>query len=214
MAFIFAVHVPIAGLALLPLILGLPILFGPIHIALLEMVIDPVCALVFEAERDEEDIMKRPPRDSDEPLFSLAMVAWSVFQGAIAFAMLATVFLVESQNRMPEAELRALMFFALVAAILALILVNRSFSASLLDAVTRHNAALRYVIVAIAAITGVILFWPRAQKLLNFGSITWEDMTLAAGLGVALLIALEGCKPFVRRAFSRPSANRGDPRPA
>ena len=214
MAFIFAVHVPIAGLALLPLILGLPILFGPIHIALLEMVIDPVCALVFEAERDEEDIMKRPPRNSDEPLFSLGMVAWSVFQGAIAFAMLATVFLVESQNGMPEAELRALMFFALVAAILALILVNRSFSASLLDAVTRHNAALRYVIVAIAAITGVILFWPRAQKLLNFGAITWEDMTLAAGLGVALLIALEGCKPFVRRAFSRPSANRGDPRPA
>ena len=63
MAFIFAVHVPIAGLALLPLFFGLPILFGPIHIALLEMVIDPVCALVFEAERDEPDIMQRPPRD-------------------------------------------------------------------------------------------------------------------------------------------------------
>jgi len=57
MAFIFAVHVPIAGLALLPLMFGLPLLFGPIHIALLEMIIDPVCALVFEAEREEKDIM-------------------------------------------------------------------------------------------------------------------------------------------------------------
>ena len=49
MEFIFAVHVPIAGLALLPLVSGLPIIFGPIHIAFLEMVIDPVCTLVFEA---------------------------------------------------------------------------------------------------------------------------------------------------------------------
>ena len=62
MGFIFAVHVPIAGLALLPLIFGLPILFGPMHIAFLEMVIDPVCSLVFEAETEEDDVMRRPPR--------------------------------------------------------------------------------------------------------------------------------------------------------
>ena len=108
MAFIFAVHVPIAGLALLPLFVGLPLLFGPIHIALLEMVIDPVCALVFEAERDEDDVMQRRPRDPAEPLFSAPMIVWSMFQGGFAFAMLATVFLVETWSGMPEAELREL----------------------------------------------------------------------------------------------------------
>jgi P-type Ca2+ transporter type 2C len=203
MAFIFAVHVPIAGLALLPLFFGLPILFGPIHIALLEMVIDPVCALVFEAERDEDNIMQRPPRDPGEPLFSFAMVAWSVFQGVVAFAMLAAVFFIETWSGIPEAELRALIFFALVAEILALILVNRSFSASIGEAFARHNAALRYVVVAIVAITSVILFWPHAQVLLKFGSIASGDMALAAGLGIILLIVLEGCKPVVRRAFIR-----------
>ena len=203
MAFIFAVHVPIAGVALLPLFFGLPILFGPIHIALLEMVIDPVCALVFEAERDETDIMQKPPREPGEPLFSFAMVSWSVFQGAFAFAMLATVFFIETWAGMPEAELRALVFFALVAEILALIFVNRSFSASLGEALVRHNTALRYVILAILAITAAILFWTRAQELLKFGSIAWVDMALAAGLGVILLIVLEGCKPFMRRAFAR-----------
>jgi Ca2+-transporting ATPase len=70
MGFIFAVHVPIAGLALLPLLLGLPILLGPVHIAFLEMVIDPVCTLVFEAEAEEDDVMRRPPRAPDQPLFS------------------------------------------------------------------------------------------------------------------------------------------------
>jgi Ca2+-transporting ATPase len=216
MAFIFAVHVPIAGLALLPLLLGLPILFGPIHIALLEMVIDPVCALVFEAEREEDDIMKRPPRDPRDPLFSVSMIVWSVFQGGLAFAMLATVFLVETRSGMPESELRALIFFALIAEILALVLVNRSFSASLGEALVRHNAALRYIVAAICGATALILFLPRAQVLLKFGSIGSSDMLLAIGLGALLLVVLEGCKPLVRRwtqtLSGRASDRRANPR--
>ncbi len=204
MAFIFAVHVPIAGLALLPLFFGYPLLFGPIHIALLEMVIDPVCALVFEAERDEADIMDRPARDPKEPLFSFAMVVWSVFQGGVAFAMLAAVYFVEIWNGMAEPELRALIFFALVSEIVALILVNRSFGTSLGDALMRRNAALRYVVVAVLAVTGLILFIPAAQDLLEFGSIAWSDMALAAGLGVILLLGLEVCKPVVGRILKRP----------
>ena len=199
MAFIFAVHVPIAGLALLPLLLGLPILFGPIHIALLEMVIDPVCALVFEAERAEDDVMHRPARDPDEPLFSLPMIAWGVFQGSLAFAMLATVFLVESGAGMPGPELRALVFFSLIAVIVALILVNRSFSAAIGPALRRRNVALRYVGAAIAGVTSLILFLPSAQALLGFGSIARGDMALAAGLGFGLMLLLEGCKPLAWR---------------
>lgn len=210
MAFIFAVHVPIAGLALLPLFVGLPILFGPIHIALLEMVIDPVCALVFEAEREEENIMRRRPRDPSEPLFSLPMIVWSIFQGGLALAMLATVFLVETWLGTPEIELRALTFFALIAQIIALILVNRSFSASLGDALIHHNAALRYIAVAITGVTALILFLPQAQALLKFGSIAWGDMALAIALGFLLLSILEGCKLLVQRLMTReaPVRNR------
>ena len=68
--FIIAVHVPIAGMALIPLLLGYPLLLGPVHIAFLEMVIDPVCSLVFEAETDEANIMSRPPRSPRQRLFS------------------------------------------------------------------------------------------------------------------------------------------------
>ena len=210
MAFIFAVHVPIAGLALLPLFLGMPILFGPIHIALLEMVIDPVCALVFEAEREERKIMQRRPRDPSEPLFSLQMIVWSLFQGGLAFALLAALFLIESQLGMPEIELRALTFFALVSEIFALILVNRSFSASVGEALARHNAALRYVTIAIVGAIALIWFLPQAQALLKFGTIVWSDMVLAGSLGVLLLVLLEGCKPGVRRLADRTSSPHRD----
>jgi Ca2+-transporting ATPase len=206
MAFIFAVHVPIAGLALLPLILGLPILFGPVHIALLEMIIDPVCALVFEAEREEDDIMRRSPRDPGEALLSMPMIVWSVFQGGLAFAMLATVFFVETWSGMPEVELRALIFFALIAEIVALILVNRSFSAGLGEAFVRQNAALRYVAAAIISVTALILFLPSLQALLKFGEIAPSDMLLAIGLGIVLLVVLEACKPLVRILTFRLSA--------
>lgn len=203
MAFIFAVHVPIAGLALLPLFFGFPILLGPIHIALLQMVIDPVCSLVFEAERPENNVMERPPRDPDERMFSIPMVVWSLMQGGLAFAMLAAVYFVKIWSGMPDAQVRALIFFALIAQIVALILVNRSFSASLSDALTRRNAVFAYVAMAVAGVTALILFLPAAQELLGFGSIAWADMLLAAGLGVGLLLTLEGCKPLIQKISLR-----------
>jgi P-type Ca2+ transporter type 2C len=206
MAFIFAVHVPIAGLALLPLVLGLPILFGPIHIALLEMVIDPVCALVFEAERKETDIMKRRPRPPLEPLFSWRMIAWSVFQGGVAFTLLATTFLVATYQEMPAAEVRALTFFSLIASILALILVNRSFSTSLLQALGRGNTALRYVFAAVTAISALIMFDPQIQKLLRFGHLRAADLGVAVAVGITVFVILEVLKPFAKRAILDGSA--------
>src|SRR5262249_43555159 len=63
-----AVHVPIAGLSVLPLLLGWPLILAPVHIAFLEMAIDPMCSIVFEAEPEEGDVMARPPRDPRSPL--------------------------------------------------------------------------------------------------------------------------------------------------
>jgi P-type Ca2+ transporter type 2C len=201
MAFIFAVHVPIAGLALLPLVLGLPILFGPIHIALLEMVIDPVCALVFEAERKEADIMRRRPRPPLEPLFSWRMIVWSVLQGGVAFALLGTTFLVATSQAMPEPEVRALTFFALVASIFALILVNRSFGTSLAQAFEHGNSALRYVFVVVFTIAVLIAFVPRIQTLLRFEHLRSVDFGFAVAIGATLFFMLEVLKPLAKRAI-------------
>ena len=208
MAFIFAVHVPIAGLALMPLVLGLPLMFGPIHIALLQMVIDPVCALVFEAERKETDIMLRRPRPPLESLFSWRMIAWSVFQGGVAFALLAATSLIATYQNFPEVQVRALTFFCLVASILALILVNRSFSTSLSQALGRGNAALRYVFAAVFGISGVILIVPEIQSLLKFGHVHISDLGIAVALGATVFLVLEAIKPLAKRMILDPPAQR------
>jgi Ca2+-transporting ATPase len=199
MAFIFAVHVPIAGLALLPLIVGLPILFGPIHIALLQMVIDPVCALVFESEREEVNIMDRPPRDPGAALFSTGMISWSIFQGSVAFAMPAAIFLVASHSGVPEADVRALTFFTLISAILTLILVNRSSDRSIVQALVRENRALLYVFGAVIVISGVVLLFSPIRTLLKFGPLHGSDPMVVAGVTAILLLVLQAAKVPVHR---------------
>ena len=194
MGFIFAVHVPIAGLALLPLLFGLPVLLGPMHIAFLEMVIDPVCSLVFEAETEEKDVMRRKPRNQNDPLFSPQLIVWGVLQGAVAFALVGAIFVVALRRGMPEDEVRALTFFSLVLAIVALIFVNRSFSASPLVALRRPNAALAFVLLGVAAMLGVTLLWPFARDLFRFGPLHADDLTLTFGAGVLVLVVLEGAK--------------------
>lgn len=198
MGFILAVHVPIAGLALLPLLFGLPILFGPIHIAFLEMVIDPVCALVFEAETEEDDTMKRPPRDPEAALFSRPLIAWSLVQGTLAFALVAAVFLLALHWGMPENEVRALTFFSLVLTIVGLIFVNRTFSQSLLTALLRPNRSLVVVVVAVTAALGGTLLWPLAGELFRFGPLHIDDLAVAVAAGVAVLVCLEFLKYFWR----------------
>jgi Ca2+-transporting ATPase len=194
MGFIFAVHVPIAGMALLPLLFGLPIMFGPMHIAFLEMVIDPVCSLVFEAETEEKNVMRKKPRPPGEPLFSGSLIAWSLMQGFVALGLIAGIFFVALDRGMPVTEVRALTFFTLVLSIVALIFVNRSFGASLVSALLRPNRVLVLVVVIVAGMLGLTLLWPFASTLFRFGPLHLNDLAVTAGAGLALLLILEAAK--------------------
>jgi Ca2+-transporting ATPase len=187
MAFIFAVHVPIAGFALLPLMMGMPILFTPIHIALLEMVIDPVCAFVFEAEEADPDNMQRPPRPPNERLFSWDMIGWSLLQGGLAFALLVGLYVWGNSQAFDLGHMRALLFFALIASIVALVLADRSRTTTLAATFRRKNAALAIVLATIATITAIIMLVPGVTGLLQLSALNWRDWMLIAGIAIALL---------------------------
>ncbi len=201
MSFILAVHIPIAGLALMPLTFGLPILFGPMHIAFLEMVIDPVCSLVFEAETAEEGQMRRPPRAPMEPLFSALTIAWSVLQGVLAFGVAAAIFVVSMQYGLDDDQVRAVTFASLVTSIIALILVNRSTGASIMAAIRRPNRALAIVLPIVGALLAVTLFWPYARTMFGFGALDVSALVIPLAAGALVLVALEGLKPLWLMAF-------------
>ena len=202
MAYILAVHVPIAGLALIPLLFGLPLVFWPLHIAFLEMVIDPVCSIVFEAEGEEADTMRRPPRHPSEPLFTPGFVAWSLLQGVLVLALVAGLFVMALRQSLPEPDARALAFTALVATNLGLVLVNRSRGASIFAALARPNAALWWAVAATAAILAGVILFPPARELFHFGPLHADDITIALASGLASLLLLELAKKLAHPALT------------
>ncbi len=203
MSFILAVHVPIAGLALMPLLFGMPILFGPVHIAFLEMVIDPVCSLVFEAETEEDGIMARPPRPPAEPLFSGPTILWSLVQGALVLGITGTIFAFAPDYGLSTNQVRGVTFAALIFGIVGLILVDRSRSSSILTAISRPNRALAIVLPIVGATLAVTLFWPPVRDLFGFAALEPASLAVPPLAGLAVLLVLEVLKPVWRWAQRR-----------
>jgi Ca2+-transporting ATPase len=200
-AYIVAVHIPIAGLALLPLLFGLPFMLSPIHIAFLEMVIDPVCSIAFEAEAEERDLMQRPPRAADSRLLSPSMMVFSLVQGGLALVALAVVLVVGIGRDMPADELRALMFTSLVLINVGLIVVNRSFSSSLSVALRRPNFFLWFLLSLVAGVLTIALTWPPAMDLFRFGPLHADDLGVSVLATLCLILCLEALKPWWRHSL-------------
>ncbi len=178
MAYVLAVHVPIAGLSLLPLLAGWPLVFMPVHIAFLELVIDPIASLVFESEADAPDLMRRPPRDPAAPLFSLQLIATSLLRGGLVLAATGALFASLLLSGQGEAQARAATFVALVSASLGLVLVQRGAE---LRALLRPNAALFAITGVTLALLAAALLLPSARALFQFAPLT-PTAALASGL--------------------------------
>ncbi|MFM5914776.1 MAG: cation-translocating P-type ATPase [Chakrabartia godavariana] len=199
MGFIVAVHIPIAGLALLPLVSGMPLLLGPIHIAFLEMIIDPVCSLAFEAETEEGDLMKRPPRPPATPMVSRGLLGWAALQGVAAMLLVIGVTLYLWSVNTPLEVLRSTAFGALVLSTFVLILINRRFSPSLGAAVLRPNLALGVVALAVVSVLSATQALPVVGRLFGFAPTPLPLLGMVVILVVGLFIGLEALKPVWRR---------------
>jgi len=143
---------------------GWPLLLFPVHIVFLELIIDPSCSLVFEAEEAEANVMERPPRSASERLFSFATVGWAVLEGLSVLAACLGVFLFSRGSQQPDAA-RALTFLTLVVSVLVVILANRSWTRSIVGMLRVPNSALWWVVGGAATFLALVLFVPAAQGL-------------------------------------------------
>ena len=205
--FIVAVHVPIAGLSMLPVFFkDWPLLLLPIQIVFLELIIDPSCSLIFEAEQPEEDVLRRPPRPRDARLFSAELVGLAVLQGLSILAACLGVFLLARRGHSSEAS-RALTFATLVVAFLVVILVNRSPTRSALSMLVHApNAALRWVLLGASGFLAVALLVPLVQRRFHFAPLRAADLLLSLGAGALCVLWFEAVKARRRRAL--PAARR------
>jgi Ca2+-transporting ATPase len=198
-AYTFAVHVPIVGLSLIPVLLGWPLILAPVHIAFLELIIDPACSIVFEAEAEETNIMRRPPRRITERLFDKRTILLSMIQGVGVLLILLAVFAVALYWGQGETDARALAFCSLVVANLALIQTNRSWLRGFLSAGSCPNRAMAWVTGGALSLLVLVLYLPPLRHIFNFSVLHPNDIALCIGAGLGSVAWFEVLKMFTRR---------------
>ena len=191
MSYIISIHVPLAGSAIIPVLFGWPLMLFPVHIAFLELIIDPVCSIVFEGEAEERNIMKRRPRRQDERLFDSHTLAWSALQGISALIITVGMFWMALSAGRPEGEARALAFTTLVLANIFIILSTRSQSRTALEMLRVPNSALLYVGVAALAMLALALYVPWLQEMFGFVPLTLGEVAMCIVAGALSIAAFE-----------------------
>ena len=198
MAYTLAVHVPIAGLSLLPVLAGWPLILTPAHIVFLELIINPTCSIVFEAERAGPEVMREPPRPPGAPLFARRLLALSLLQGAGVLLVMLAIFGVALYRSLSENEARSLAFTALVIANLALVFINRSWTRSLWQTLRLPNPALWRVTGAALLLLAVVLYVPPVRELFRFAPLHAPDLIFCVTAGVVSVLWFEVFKRLRR----------------
>ena len=207
-AYLVAVHVPIAGMALAPVFLGWPLLLLPVQIVFLELIIDPASSVAFEAEPAEEDVMQRPPRHADAPLLPPLALAGSLLRGAVVLGVVLAVYAGGLLLGHPVGAARGAAFAALIVGNVGLILAHRSLSRTLVGSLARPNRALWWIVGLAVATLAFVLALPGLRDLFHFSDIRFSDALLGIGAGVGSLLGLELFDRVFWRARSRTALSR------
>ena len=163
-AYIFAIHVPIAGISVIPVLLGWPLILLPVHIVFLELVIDPACSVVFESEPEEKHVMKRKPREMNKRLFDKNAAVLSLLQGFVVLAIIVVVF---------------------VSAL------NRSWTHTLIETFRTRNNSFWWILGGALLALGLVLYVPQLRSLFQFSALQPVDLIICLVAAVASMAWFE-----------------------
>jgi Ca2+-transporting ATPase len=190
-SFIFSIHVPIAGVALVPLIFNWPLVLTPVHIVFLELIIDPACSIAFEAEPEEANLMERPPRDARAPLFGARDAIVSLLQGSAVLLVQLAVFEVALYRGYGAENARALTFSTLIMSLISLIYVNRSWSRAPFALLRSSNRAFGWVSAGALGFLAAAIYVPLLRGAFGFAPLHASDLAICAGAGILSFVLIE-----------------------
>jgi len=188
----FAIHVPIAGLSLIPILLGnFPLILWPVHIVFLELIIDPACSIIFEAEKEDINVMNRPPKRKDEPFFGGKKIIFSCLQGVGILLITLAVYLLGLHLDYDVKEVRAMAFTTLMVSNIAVILTNRSWTDNIFKIIATPNKAVLWVAGGAIFFLALILNIPFFQHLFQFQKLSIVNMVICTLAGITTIIWFE-----------------------
>jgi len=202
MTYIVAVHVPIAGMSLIPVMFGWPLALLPVHILFLELIIDPACSVVFEAEPEEADVMRRRPRNANVSIFGRRLFGLGLLQGSSVLLIVLAVYLLGMFGWKSQGDATALSFTTLVVANLGLIFANRSWSRTIWSTLRTPNPALWFVLSGTLGFLSLVLYVPFLRDLFHFSTMHPGDIAICLAGGFVSILWFEGLKVFRKKWFA------------
>lgn len=196
MIYIVSVHIPIAGMAILPVLFWWPIILYPVHIVFMELLIDPACSIIFEGEKEEANIMSRFPRNPKEPLFGKRTLFLSILQWFFALLMVLIIFKLFTRLWQSETVAKTAAFVTLIIGNLSLILVNRSWTHTIIRTLKIKNPALLPVVTWALVFLILMVYIPAVQNIFHFTSMSIWYFLLAIGWWLFSVFRFEWVKFF------------------
>ena len=192
MVYTLAVHVPIIGVSILPVIFGLPLVLAPLHIAFLELVIDPACSIVFEAEQGENgDLMQQPPRSPSESLIDSNHVLEAVLQGLWVVLLVMGLYAWLLAQGAATDVARTVSFVAMVTANAALIFPTRFRRGGWRSLFSGLSATPLWVLAATLAALLVVTNMPSVATAFGFALLAPSHWLMAFIAGAVMLLVFQ-----------------------
>jgi len=192
LGYIFAIHVPIAGLSLIPIFFGgLPLILWPVHIVFLELIIDPSCTMIFEAEKEEKNVMSRKPKDINEPFFGSGKIILSCLQGIGILLICLLVYFISLKMGYSEESVRAMTFVTLISSNIAVIMSNRSWVSDIFKILVTPNKAVSWIVGGAFMFLLLILNIPVLLDLFMFEKLRFPEIIVCLIVGFASIFWFE-----------------------
>lgn len=186
-----AVHVPIAGLSILPVLFGWPLILLPAHIVFLELIIDPACTVAFETEPEEENIMKKKPRKINEPIFNRKIITISLIQGLSVLLVNLIAFKLAGFWDFSPDKTRTLVFASLMFSNLFLLATNLSWDMSIFKHFKKENKPFKFISLGATAFLALAIFTPFLQGLFKFEALGVKEVGVCLVLGLVSIVWFE-----------------------
>jgi Ca2+-transporting ATPase len=192
LGYIFAIHVPIAGLSLIPVLFAdLPLILWPVHIVFLELIIDPACTMIFEAEKEEKNVMLRPPKDINKPFFGAGQIFFSCMQGMGIIVICLLVYFIGLKMGYSEKSVRTLTFVTLIISNISVILSNRSWTTGIFKILLTPNKAVMWIIGGAFVFLVLILNLQFLLDLFQFEKISYIQFLVCTVAGISTITWFE-----------------------
>lgn len=201
LGYIFAIHVPIAGLSLIPIFFSdLPLILWPVHIVFMELIIDPACSIIFEAEKEEANVMSRPPAKFDEPFFGGRKILFSCLQGVGVLIIVMAIYGLGLYQGYSEKEVRTFCFITLISSNIAVILSNRSWTRNIFQILITPNPTVKWVVGGAILFLALVLNIPFLTGIFLFEKVDLLEISICAAAGFLSITGFEIFKLVANRS--------------